>query len=137
MSESKPVGVLALQGGYAAHESTLRRLGLDVVLVRYAAELDTIRGLVFPGGESTTHLKIIAREGLYEPLDQFAKSGRPILTTCAGTILAATTVTAPAQNSFGWLDIDVSRNAWGRHVRRPQRVEPQRVEPQRARTPAV
>jgi 5'-phosphate synthase pdxT subunit len=116
MAESKPVGVLALQGGYAAHESTLRRLGLDVILVRYASELDEISGLVFPGGESTTHLKIIAREGLYDPLAQFAASGRPILTTCAGTILAASKVSDPEQDSFGWLDIDVSRNAWGRQV---------------------
>ncbi|MEC8024770.1 MAG: pyridoxal 5'-phosphate synthase glutaminase subunit PdxT [Myxococcota bacterium] len=116
MTTSKPVGVLALQGGYAAHESSLRRLGLDVILVRYAADLDTIRGLVFPGGESTTHLKIISREGLRGPLDRFARSGAPILTTCAGTILAARTVSDPEQDSFGWLDIDVSRNAWGRQV---------------------
>ena len=116
VNSSRPVGVLALQGGYAAHETTLRRLGLDVILVRYASELDDIAGLVFPGGESTTHLKIIAREQLSEPLAQFAASGRPILTTCAGTILAAKNVSDPEQASFGWLDIDMSRNAWGRQV---------------------
>ena len=116
MSSPSSVGVLALQGGYAAHAETLRRLGHDVLLVRYAEQLENISGLVFPGGESTTHLKIIAREGLRRPLDAFAISGKPILTTCAGTILSAQNVKGPEQDSYGWLDIDVSRNAWGRQV---------------------
>jgi 5'-phosphate synthase pdxT subunit len=112
------VGVLALQGAYAAHARTLARLGHDVVEVREAAELDpaTLEGLALPGGESTTHLKIIDRQGLREALTAYVRSGRPVLATCAGLILAARRVTGPEQESFGWLDVEVARNAWGRQV---------------------
>ena len=113
---SSAIGVLALQGSYAAHEEVLRTLGHTVVRVRYAAQLPDLAGLVFPGGESTTMLKIIAREGLREPLDQFVASGRPVLCTCAGLILAATEVSHPEQESFGWLDVSVARNGWGRQL---------------------
>lgn len=113
------IGVLALQGGYEAHENALRRLGHVTVRVRgpeaFAgpAPLD---GLVLPGGESTTHLKLIDRYDLRAPLDAFVRSGRPVLATCAGLILAARHVTGPEQPSFGWLDVSVARNAWGRQV---------------------
>ena len=113
---SSAIGVLALQGGYEAHETALRELGHTVVRVRYAAQLPELAGLVFPGGESTTMLKIIAREGLREPLDQLVASGRPVLCTCAGLILAATAVSHPEQESFGWLDVSVARNGWGRQL---------------------
>jgi len=83
--------------------------------VRTADELATVDGLILPGGESTTHLKLIDRFGLAEPLDRFVKSGKPVLATCAGLILSAGTV-EPEQTSFGWLDVDVARNAWGRQV---------------------
>lgn len=109
------IGVLALQGAYEAHEKVLRRLGHEVVRVRDAADLG-LDGLVLPGGESTTHLKLIARHGLGPALDAFARSGRPVLATCAGVILAARRVTHPEQKSFGWLDVEVARNAWGRQV---------------------
>lgn len=110
------IGVLALQGGYAAHEKALADLGLAHREVRSPEDLEGLGGLILPGGESTTHLKLIDRFGLWAPLDAFARSGKPVFCTCAGLILAARTVTHPAQHSFGWLDVAVARNAWGRQV---------------------
>lgn len=110
------VGVLALQGGFAAHARALAAVGRRAVEVREARELDAIDGLVLPGGESTVLLKLIARWGLAGPLDAFVRSGRPVLATCAGLILAARRVSGPEQESFGWLDVDVERNAWGRQL---------------------
>lgn len=110
------IGVLALQGGWAAHKQALAECGYNAVEVRTPAELATVDGLVLPGGESTTHLKLIDRFGLAGPLDAFVQSGRPLLATCAGLILAARHVTHPDQPSFGWIDVDVARNAWGRQV---------------------
>lgn len=110
------VGILALQGGFAAHAKTLEALGHEPVLVREAQQLEDVDGLVLPGGESTTMLKLIGSEGLDGPLDAFVRSDKPVLATCAGLILAARSVTGPSQQSFGWLDIHVARNAWGRQV---------------------
>ena len=109
-----PVGVLALQGGYEAHEKTLHAIGLGTRRVRSPADLEGLAGLVFPGGESSTMLKLIAWNHLWEPLDAFVRAGHPVLATCAGLILAARGVSHPEQASFGWLDIDVARNGWGR-----------------------
>lgn len=111
---SQRVGVLALQGGYEAHERILGALGKTVVRVKTPADLAELDGLVLPGGESSTMLKLIAWNGLEGPLDAFVKAGKPVFATCAGLILAATHVAHPDQRSFGWLDVDVSRNAWGR-----------------------
>ena len=110
------IGVLALQGGYEAHARCLEALGLHPRLVKSADELDGCVGLVLPGGESTTHLKLIHRFGLWAPLQQFAERGHPIMATCAGLILAARQVVGHTQDALGWLDIDVKRNAWGRQV---------------------
>jgi 5'-phosphate synthase pdxT subunit len=114
------IGVLALQGGYAAHAAMLTALGHDPVEVRdpgpfggAGAHLD---GLCFPGGESTTQLRLIARFGLRAALDDFIASGRPVLATCAGLVLAAARVSNPEQPSFGWLDVTVVRNGWGRQL---------------------
>ncbi len=109
-----PVGVLALQGGYEAHEKTVQSLGWSTRRVKTPGDLDGLVGLVFPGGESSTMLKLIDWNGLWGPLDGFVRSGKPVLATCAGLILAAHGVANPTQQSFGWLDVDVSRNAWGR-----------------------
>ena len=113
---SRRIGVLALQGGYASHGAALEDLGLQAVEIREAQQLDTVDGLILPGGESTTHLKLIDRFKLEQPLGDFVRSGRPILATCAGLILAARHVSDPEQKSFGWLDISVARNGWGRQV---------------------
>jgi len=110
------IGVLALQGGFAAHVRALERLGHRAVEVRTAAVIEDLDGLVLPGGESTTMLKLVDRWDLAGPLDDFVRSGKPVFVTCAGLILAASEVTNPKQRSFGWLDISVSRNAWGRQL---------------------
>jgi 5'-phosphate synthase pdxT subunit len=119
------VGVLALQGAFEAHARALERLGHAPVLVRLPRDLEgdhgagdggAVDGLVLPGGESTTQLKLIAAFGLREGLDRLVRAGAPVLATCAGLILAARGVTHPDQASLGWLDVDVARNAWGRQV---------------------
>jgi 5'-phosphate synthase pdxT subunit len=110
------VGILALQGGVAPHARALSALGHQPVLVRAAADLDRLAGLVLPGGESTTQLHLIAQNQLAEPLDRFVRAGRPVLATCAGLILAARRVEDPPQKSFGWLDVVVRRNGWGRQT---------------------
>lgn len=107
------IGVLALQGGFHAHARAIESLGHRAIEVRTKSDLDAIDGLVLPGGESTVHLKLLARFELEETLLAFHASGRPMLATCAGLILCARAVTNPAQRSFGLLDIDVARNAWG------------------------
>ncbi|MCK6576365.1 pyridoxal 5'-phosphate synthase glutaminase subunit PdxT [Myxococcota bacterium] len=110
------LGVLALQGGYDAHARTLRGLGHTVDEVRTADDLARVDGLVLPGGESTTHLILIDRFALEAPLRAFVASGKPVLATCCGLILSAAEVVSPAQRSFGWVDVTVARNAWGRQV---------------------
>jgi 5'-phosphate synthase pdxT subunit len=110
----KVVGVLAVQGGFDAHVRALFRAGLDARRVRSREDLAGLDGLVLPGGESTTQLRLIARLGLEGPLTELART-RPVLCTCAGLILAARRV-SPEQPSFGWLDVGVDRNAWGRQI---------------------
>ena len=110
------IGVLAVQGDFAAHQRMLARLGVESVEVRRAADLKTIAGLIMPGGESTTMLKFLTEESLAEPIQAFARSGAPILGTCAGAILLAREVTGPAQPSLRLIDITVERNAYGRQV---------------------
>jgi 5'-phosphate synthase pdxT subunit len=110
------VGVLALQGDFAAHHRALDRLGVIALPVRTAAELRAVDALVLPGGESTAMLHGIVRDGLEGPLRSFLGSGRPVLGTCAGAILLARRVTNPPQRSFDALDIDIERNAYGTQV---------------------
>jgi 5'-phosphate synthase pdxT subunit len=107
------VGVLAVQGDFDAHACALARAGVTPALVRAAGELARVDALVLPGGESTAILKGLARDGLEAELGAFLASGAPVLGTCAGAILLAREVTHPAQRSFGALDIDVRRNAYG------------------------
>ena len=107
------VGVLAMQGDFAAHRRALGRVGATTVAVRAPADVAGLDALVLPGGESTAMLHGIARDGLEEPLRAFLRSGRPVLGTCAGAILLARRVTDCPQRSFAALDIDVERNAYG------------------------
>ncbi len=109
------VGVLALQGDFAPHLEALEQAGLTACEVRSAAELQGVEGLVLPGGESTAQIRLLERHGLWSALAAFGASGRPILATCAGLILAARQV-RPTQPSFGWLDVAVDRNAYGRQL---------------------
>ncbi|MCA9541202.1 MAG: pyridoxal 5'-phosphate synthase glutaminase subunit PdxT [Myxococcales bacterium] len=106
--------MLALQGAHRPHVATLERLGHRCSLVRAPADLRDIEGLVLPGGESTTMLTLLRARGLLDMLREPPLI--PVLATCAGLILAARTVVEPAQRSFGWIDITVARNAWGRQV---------------------
>jgi 5'-phosphate synthase pdxT subunit len=109
------VGVLALQGDFEAHGKALEKLGAEAVFVRTAADLDAVDGLIIPGGESTTMLKLLHLENLMEPLREFGLR-KPIFGTCAGAILLAKAVSRPPQESLGLMDIDVERNAYGRQI---------------------
>lgn len=115
MPARKRVGVLALQGDFEAHQKALERAGADAVQVRTAAELQDIDGLIIPGGESTTMLKLLNVVGLKEPLRRFVER-KPVFGTCAGAILLAKDVQNPAQESFGAVDLTVERNAYGRQI---------------------
>ncbi len=110
------IGVLAIQGDFAAHTATLREAGAEVCEVRKADELRQVDGLVIPGGESTTLLKFILNPelGYLEAFQEFHRAGKPMFGTCAGLILVAKDVTNPAQFSFGFIDVGVERNAYGR-----------------------
>lgn len=112
----RPIGVLALQGGFTAHARVLEALGHKVLEVRSAAALGDCEGLVLPGGESTVQLRLLEREGLDGPLAGFVAAGKPVLATCAGLVLAAAQVQDPEQRSFGFIDVTVRRNAWGRQL---------------------
>ena len=108
------IGVLALQGDFDAHRRRLEELGAEVVLVKKPEQLDGIDGLVIPGGESGTFLKLLGEAG-FQKLKQFVRS-KPTFGTCAGAILLATEVENPTQAGLGALDIGIRRNAYGRQV---------------------
>ena len=128
VSRPLTVGVLALQGDFALHARALGRCGqadgeassgetpsaVDVVEVRKPEQLDGLDGLVMPGGESTTLLKLMAAAGFGPALETFHAAGKPIFGTCAGLILLAREVTSPTQGSLGLMDVEVERNAYGR-----------------------
>jgi 5'-phosphate synthase pdxT subunit len=109
-------GVLALQGDFDAHLRSLRAVGAPAVEVRHAREVEPLSGLVIPGGESTTLLRLMADEPWFEAIRAFHARGGAILGTCAGAILLAREVTSPPQPSLGLLDVTIERNAWGRQV---------------------
>ena len=121
----KKVGVLALQGDFAAHGTALERAGAEPVFVRDARQLDALDGLVIPGGESTTMLKLLRYDQLMEPLAEFGRK-KPIFGTCAGAILLANEVSGPHQESLALMDIGVERNAYGRQLdSRVTAIEPE------------
>lgn len=108
------IGVLALQGDFDAHRKRLEELGAEVVLVRKPEQFDQIAGLVIPGGESSTFLKLLGAEG-FAKLKDFVHL-KPTFGTCAGAILLASEVENPKQAGLGALDITVRRNAYGRQL---------------------
>ncbi len=123
------IGVLALQGDFALHERALQRCGrpgpspgeargdvleIETVQVRKPEQLDEVDGLVVPGGESTTLLKLMDEWGFVPALEKFHDAGRPIFGTCAGVIVLAREVENPQQFSLGFIDLTVERNAYGR-----------------------
>jgi 5'-phosphate synthase pdxT subunit len=112
------VGVLALQGAFAAHARCLRALGAEPLEVRTASHLDEVDALVLPGGESTTMSMLLESSGLFEPLAERLAGGLPTLGTCAGMILLGSEILdgRADQRCFGAVDISVRRNAFGRQV---------------------
>jgi pyridoxal 5'-phosphate synthase pdxT subunit len=110
------IGILAIQGDYQAHARALDRLGVAHTYVRRPDDLAGVEGMILPGGESTTHLKVMTEEGLFGALKQFAADGGSFFGTCAGAILLARQVHGPAQASLGLLDISVLRNGYGRQL---------------------
>jgi len=109
------IGVLAIQGDFAAHAHALEEVGAHAVEVRKASQLQTLDGLVLPGGESTTFLKFLERDGLLASLKDFVAE-KPAFGTCAGCILLARHVSHPPQPSLEAMDITVERNAYGRQI---------------------
>jgi pyridoxal 5'-phosphate synthase pdxT subunit len=109
------IGVLAIQGDYAAHARALAEVGSEAVEVRDLEKLERIDGLILPGGESTTMLKFIENHHFFNALQDFC-TRRPVFGTCAGAILLAREVRNPPQRSLGVLDAVVERNAYGRQI---------------------
>ncbi|WP_234989127.1 pyridoxal 5'-phosphate synthase glutaminase subunit PdxT [Demequina sp. NBRC 110052] len=112
------IGILALQGDVVEHERALARVGAETVRVRRADELDTVDGLVIPGGESTTIDKLLRIFALFDPLKARLDDGLPVLGTCAGMIMLATDIIGAidGQRSLGAIPMTVRRNAFGRQV---------------------
>jgi 5'-phosphate synthase pdxT subunit len=115
-SRAPKIGVLAVQGDFAAHAAMLESLGVETHEVRTVADLEKCDALVLPGGESTTQLQFLQEEGLFEAIKKFAENQQPVLGTCAGAILLATKVQRPSQESLGLMDMIVTRNAYGRQM---------------------
>jgi pyridoxal 5'-phosphate synthase pdxT subunit len=110
------IGILSVQGDFAAHGAMLQSLGAETAEVRTPAGLSSCDALVLPGGESTTQLQFLQEEGLFESIRRFAAKDGPIFGTCAGAILLATEVRNPWQASLGLLDMTVLRNGYGRQI---------------------
>ena len=112
------VGVLALQGGFVAHQRALEAAGAATRQVRQPADLGGIDALVMPGGESTTMSKLLTSAGLFDDIKALLSDGLPVFGTCAGMILLASEVLdgRPDQLSFGAIDVSVQRNGYGRQI---------------------
>ena len=114
MKDKPIIGVLALQGDFEAHRKRLEELGAEVVLVKKVEQLDALDGLIIPGGESTTFLKLLGESG-FETLRDWVRS-HPTFGTCAGAILLAKEVQNPPQRALEAIDLTVRRNAYGRQI---------------------
>lgn len=110
------IGVLALQGDFHAHGRRLEQLGVSWKRVRQPGDLAGTAGLILPGGESTTLLRLLAWSELDTAVVEYARRGFPLFGTCAGLIVLATEVLNPRQPSLGLLDVTVQRNAYGRQI---------------------
>ena len=110
------IGILSIQGDFAAHAAILQTLGAQSLEVRTVADLRKSDALILPGGESTTQLQFLQEEGLFDAICQFAAQGRAIFGTCAGAILLASHVKNPPQPSLALLDMTVLRNGYGRQL---------------------
>jgi 5'-phosphate synthase pdxT subunit len=115
MSEMFEIGILALQGDFGLHAQSVRRLKVEPLLVKTVQELDQVKRLIIPGGETTTMNKLIDLYNLRQPLLDFGRS-KPVLGTCAGLIMLSKKSGDPRVLPLGLIDIDVSRNAYGRQI---------------------
>jgi pyridoxal 5'-phosphate synthase pdxT subunit len=121
------IGILAVQGGYQAHARMLERLGADYLLVRTPEDAAQVDAMILPGGESTTMLKFLKEEGLEAALRALDARGGAFFGTCAGAILLAREVRAPAQDSLGFADLVITRNAYGRQLASEVRSAPSKL----------
>jgi 5'-phosphate synthase pdxT subunit len=110
------VGVLALQGTFVEHIGILRQLGVEAPPIRLPYELDTLDGLIIPGGESTTMLRLMESFGLIEPIREMARDGLPIWGTCAGMVLLAKSICNYEMETLGLMDMKIKRNAFGSQI---------------------
>ena len=110
------IGVLALQGAFAEHMKILANLNIDPIPIRLPSDLDKIKALIIPGGESTTMSRLLSDYRLMEPIKKLIKGGLPVLGTCAGMILLAKKVAEAEVEPIGVMDIEIKRNAYGRQV---------------------
>ncbi|AWB42849.1 pyridoxal 5'-phosphate synthase glutaminase subunit PdxT [Paenibacillus sp. CAA11] len=108
------IGVLALQGAVAEHLRSIELAGAQGVAVKKIEQLDDIQGLIIPGGESTTIGKLMRKYGFIDAIRQFSSEGKPLFGTCAGLIVLAKTIEGGEEPHLGVMDIQVSRNAFGR-----------------------
>ena len=109
------IGVLAVQGNYDMHRAILEQLGIDPILVRYPSQLDSLEGLVIPGGESTTMTKLMNRIDFFKPIKSFAID-YPVLGTCAGLILMSEKVIDTELDTLSLIDVQIERNGYGRQI---------------------
>jgi 5'-phosphate synthase pdxT subunit len=112
----KKIGVLALQGDFEAHERMLAKIGAEHSQIRKREDLEKISGLIIPGGESTAMIKLMKSFDLIEPIKTFYKQGKAIFGTCAGSILLAKEIANSDQFRFGFIDMCIERNGYGRQV---------------------
>jgi len=110
------IGVLALQGDFVEHINMLSKLGVDAAEIRLSSQLDSVDGLIIPGGESTTIVQLMDNFGLTEQIKSLIGNGLPVWGTCAGMIVLARDITDDRPKPLGIIDINVSRNAYGRQV---------------------
>lgn len=109
------VGILGLQGDFSLHEKSLKKTGVETRIVRTPEELKTCKGLILPGGESTTFVNLLRRTGMFEAIRKFAED-HSVMGTCAGLITLATDVAGGSLETLGLIDLSVERNAYGRQV---------------------
>ena len=113
---AKRIGILALQGDFEAHGHALDRLDVENTEIRKSEQLKDVDGLIIPGGESTTLIKLLQAFDMIQAIKEFHKSGKGIFGTCAGSILVAKEIENSGQFRFGFIDITVVRNGYGRQV---------------------
>jgi 5'-phosphate synthase pdxT subunit len=109
------VGILGLQGDFALHQKCLKRIGVESKIIRRPEELKSCKGLILPGGESSTFIKLLKETGLFEGIKEFAKA-RPVMGTCAGLITLSSNVVNNTMDTLGLINLKVERNGYGRQI---------------------